>query len=140
MEKKTEFVIRREDPYDRTYHHDNEDINTMCAKKVFEGVVAEMNVEDGKITFIGGEKKILNYDILSDIEGYCYVREIEIKPGTHHEKWREPTDFELDEFIILLKDIYDQEGDINRIKEDIIYSWYISKKRDSKINNILNEK
>lgn len=136
MEKKTEFVIRREDPYDRTY----EDNNTMCAKKVFEGIVAEMKVEDGRITFIGGEKKILNYDILSDIEGFCYVREIEIKPGTYHEKWREPTQYELDEFIILLKDVYEQEMDADRIKEDIIYNWYIYKKRDLKINNILNEK
>lgn len=99
-----------------------------------------MKLEDGKITFIGGEKKLLNYDIVEDIEGPCYVREINIKPGTHHELWREPTDIELDRFIDLLKDVYEQEGDVNLIKDDIIYTWYISKKRDSKINNILNEK
>jgi len=138
----TQFIIRREDPFESENDGswDNEDINTMCAKMVFEGIVTTLEEKDGVPTFVGSEKSLLNYDVVSDIDGYCYVRMIKIEPGRYQESWREPTKLEMEEFINLLKDLYTEQGNTNLINEDVIYQWYLTKERDSKINSIIDGK
>lgn len=139
MNKKLQFIIRREDPFDNDNDGswDNEDINTMCSKMVFEGIITTLEEKDNKPTFIGSEKCLMGYDVIEKIDGYCYVRTIEKEPGKYYEYWREPTKLEMEEFIKLLKDVYTDQGDVNLIKEDIIYQWYLTKERDSKINSII---
>lgn len=140
MKTKLEFIFRREEPFDN-YHepHDNdEDISSMGSKKVFNGFIHEMKISDDKIDFIGNGSKRIGYDIIEHIDGYCYVREINIKPGTYHEIWREPNERELDNFTKILEDAYNELSNGNElIREDILYLWCISKKRDSKINSLL---
>lgn len=138
-EDKIQFIIRREDPFDNDNDGswDNEDINTMCAKMVFEGTITTLEEKDGNPVFVGSENSLLNYDVVKHIDGYCYVRKVEIGPGVYQETWREPSKIEMEEFINLLKDLYTDQGDENLIKEDVIYQWYITKERDSKINSII---
>lgn len=139
MKKIVQFILRREDPFDNdnSGSWDNEDINTLYAKQVFEGVVITIDEKDGNVSLIGSEDSLINYDIVSHIDGYCYVRTIEKEPGRYYEYWREPNKNEMNEFINILKDLYTNQGNVNLINDDIVYQWYLVKERDSKINSII---
>jgi len=142
MKKNIQFIVRREDPFENENDGswDNEDINTLGSKMVFEGVITKLEEKDGNPVFVGSDEALIGYDVIKHLDGYCYVRTIEIEPGRYHESWREPTKMEMEGFINLLKESYTDQGNLNLIKEDIIYQWYMTKERDSKINSIINVK
>jgi hypothetical protein len=112
-----------------------EDINTLGAKVVFEGLVIEFDEVDNEIVLIDSNILLLNYDTVKDIETLLYVRESSIKPGTYHEIWREPNEKEwnlaLDEITELLKINFDSFSDLKPI-EAYIKSFI----RDNKLNKL----
>ncbi len=133
MKTETQFIFRLEEPFEKGIGDkwDNKDINTLGCRTVFEGYVG--NIEDISKTPLSN-KTLLNYDIVKDIEGYCYVRTIEIRPGSYQESWREPTENEMYKFIESLKENFNGKGDLN---ENIIYQWYRRKARNLKIDSII---
>jgi hypothetical protein len=105
-----------------------EDINTLGAKVVFEGLVIEFDEVDNEIVLIDSNILLLNYDTVKDIETVLYVRESSIKPGTYHEIWREPNEKEWNS---LLKINFDAFPDLKPI-EAYIKSFI----RDNKLNKL----
>jgi signal peptidase I len=151
METKTQFIFRREEPFKKKIgdRWDNEDINTLGSNMVFEGFITDVfngapvvddilfpSYSNNVISHFFSEI-LLNYDVVRNIDSYCYIRTIEIRPGSYQESWREPTDNEMYQFINILKDVYRNQGDVNYIKDDRIYKWFLKKERDNKIDSII---
>lgn len=134
-----EFITRKADAFEKDLddHWDNEDINTMCSKMVFEGISMDIEENDGIITMSNSVSKLFGYDVVKDIHSPCYVRTIEISPGRYQESWRTPNLPELESFISVLKDVYEDAGYKHNISDDRIYQWYIMRKRELKIDTII---
>ncbi len=153
MSTKKEFIYQKGDPfeYDPSDNWDNEDINTLGAKMLFEGVSTEMcEGEDGiqvnSIVLSNTQRKIFNYDVVESLKSTCYIRTVTIKPGVYSEIWDEPNLAELESFIVLLKDalvmlrdVYDDAGYKHDIREHIVHQYYRQKRRDLQIKSIINK-